>query len=106
MTTLSDKRLAARVRGELLDDILPFWRTRTVDERRGGFIGQMSNDLRVDEDAPKGLILNARILWTFSAAYAYQQDKRDRALARRAGYLIRPDEYVDAHRAWREARCH
>jgi len=29
-----------------------------------------------------------------------------RLLARRAGYLIRPDEYVDAHRAWREARCH
>jgi len=29
-----------------------------------------------------------------------------RLLARRAGYLIRPDEYVEAHRAWREARCH
>ena len=29
-----------------------------------------------------------------------------RLMARRAGYLIRPDEYVDAHRAWREARCH
>ena len=29
----------------------------------------MSNDLRVKEDASKGLILNARILWTFAAAY-------------------------------------
>jgi mannobiose 2-epimerase len=91
MSTLSDKRLAARVRGELLDDILPFWRTRTVDERRGGFIGQMSNDLHVKEDAPKGLILNARILWTFSAAYGYTRDDQDRTLARRAY------EYLTGH---------
>ena len=55
-----------------------------MDERRGGFIGQMSNDLHVQDDAPKGLILNARILWTFSAAYAYTQDETDRTLARRA----------------------
>ena len=71
MSALSDKELAARVRRELLEDILPFWRTRTLDQRRGGFIGQMSNDLRAQEDASKGLILNARILWTFSAAHRY-----------------------------------
>jgi len=76
--------LAASARHELLEDILPFWRRHAVDERRGGFIGQMSNDLRVQDDAPKGLILNARILWTFSAAYAYTQDDQDRALAQRA----------------------
>ncbi len=86
----SDREFAASARRELLEDILPFWRQRTVDERRGGFIGQMSNDLRVQEDAPKGLILNARILWTFSAAYAYTQDEQDRTLARRAyEYLTR-----------------
>jgi len=84
MSTLTDRQLAAKARSELLDDILPFWRTRTVDERRGGFIGRMSNDLHVQEDAPKGLILNARILWTFSAAYDYTRDEQDRALARRA----------------------
>jgi mannobiose 2-epimerase len=76
--------LAASARRELLEDILPFWRRHAVDERRGGFIGQMSNDLRIQDDAPKGLILNARILWTFCAAYAYTQDDRDRALAQRA----------------------
>ena len=84
MTLPSDKELAASARRELLEDILPFWRRHAVDERRGGFIGQMSNDLRVQDDAPKGLILNARILWTFSAAYAYTQDEKDRTLARRA----------------------
>ncbi len=94
MTALSDKELAASARRELLEDILPFWRRRTVDERRGGFIGQMSNDLRVQEDAPKGLILNARILWTFSAAYAYTQDDQDRGLAHRA-YEYLMDRFLD-----------
>jgi len=94
MTTLSDKRLAARVRGELLDNILPFWRQRTLDERRGGFIGQISNDLHVQEDAPKGLILNARILWTFAAAYDYARDEQDRTLARRA-YEYLTNHFLD-----------
>jgi mannobiose 2-epimerase len=82
--------LAASVRRELLEDILPFWRRRTVDQRRGGFIGWMANDLRVRDDVPKGLILNARILWTFAAAYPYTQRDEDRALAQRAyEYLTR-----------------
>jgi mannobiose 2-epimerase len=90
MASLSDKQLAAGAQHELLEDILPFWRARTVDERRGGFIGQMSNDLQIQEDAPKGLILNARILWAFSAAYRYTHEEQDRALARRAWeYLTR-----------------
>jgi mannobiose 2-epimerase len=94
MTAPSDKELAASARRELLEDILPFWRRHTVDERRGGFIGQMSNDLHIQDDAPKGLILNARILWTFSAAYAYTQDDQDRALARRA-YEYLTDHFLD-----------
>ena len=97
MTAPSDKELAASARQELLEDILPFWRRRTVDERRGGFIGQMSNDLQIQDDAPKGLILNARILWTFSAAYAYTQDDQDRSLAQRA-YEYLMDHFLDRER--------
>jgi len=84
MTLLSDGQFAAAVRRELLEDILPFWRRRTVDEQQGGFIGQMSNDLYVHANANKGLILNARILWTFCAAYRYTHEEQDRALASRA----------------------
>lgn len=84
MAEWTDEQFAASVRGELMDDILPFWRGRTVDEQRGGFIGEMSNDLQIRDDAPKGLILNARLLWSFSAFYRYTQDDRDRALAQRA----------------------
>lgn len=94
MAEWTDEQFAASVRSELMDDILPFWRSRTVDERRGGFIGEMSNDLRVRDDAPKGLILNARILWSFSAFYSYTRDDRDRALARRA-YEYLTDRFLD-----------
>jgi mannobiose 2-epimerase len=90
MGSLSDRQFAACARRELLEDILPFWRERTVDERLGGFIGQMSNDLQIQEDASKGLILNARILWAFCAFYRYTREEQDRALARRAyEYLTR-----------------
>jgi cellobiose epimerase len=84
MTFPNDEQFAADVRRELLENILPFWRNRSVDLSHGGFLGEMSNDLRLRPDAAKGLILNARLLWTFSAAYRYTQDAQDEALARRA----------------------
>jgi cellobiose epimerase len=84
------KSLAASARLELLENILPFWRQRTMDERCGGFIGWMSNDLRLDQASPKGLILNARLLWTFSAAFRFTRASEDAGLAHRAyEYLIR-----------------
>ena len=62
------KRLAAEVRAELENDILPFWLDRMQDPA-GGFYGQMDGSGRLVPDAPRGGILCARILWTFSAAY-------------------------------------
>ncbi len=58
-----------RVEAELSDNILPFWLDHTVDHERGGFYGAIGNDLVVHQDAPRGALLSARILWTFSAAY-------------------------------------
>jgi len=55
-----------RVARELYEDILPFWLKHSVDHEHGGFIGRMSNELLIDHQAKKGLILNARLLWTFS----------------------------------------
>ena len=84
MTACSDERLADGARRELVEHILPFWRKHTVDLQRGGFVAEMSNDLRLNETAAKGLILNARILWTFAAAYRYTQSDHDARLAHRA----------------------
>jgi mannobiose 2-epimerase len=58
-----------RVESELKEDILPFWLKYAIDEEYGGFRGRISNTLEIDPHAEKGLILNARILWTFSHAY-------------------------------------
>lgn len=52
-----------------LTAILTYWQTYTLDQEHGGFHGKIDNDNRVLPRAPKGSVLNARILWTFSAAY-------------------------------------
>jgi cellobiose epimerase len=67
-----------------LNNILDFWTTNTYDEKNGGFIGKMDNNGQIDFDAPKGLVLNARILWTFSAAYKSSRKAAHLAAAQRA----------------------
>ena len=54
---------------ELVSNILPFWINRMTDEVNGGFYGRITGREEVKPEAEKGAILNARILWTFSAAY-------------------------------------
>ena len=62
-----------QMKGEMQDvltkNILRFWSTRMVDRENGGFYGRIDNSGTVHPDAEKGAILNARILWAFSAAY-------------------------------------
>ena len=52
----------------LENNILPFW-LKMEDTRRGGFYGQMTGTGQLRTEANRGCILNARILWSFSAAY-------------------------------------
>jgi mannobiose 2-epimerase len=59
--------LSAEMENELRDDILPFW-PRYIDKENGGFYGQVENDGRCDVRADKGLVMHARLLWTYSAA--------------------------------------
>lgn len=78
-----------------LSEILHFWLTQSFDHRQGGFIGKMDNQGLVDYTAPKGLVLNARILWTFSAAYAHTQDPMGLAAAQRA-FGVLSTQFYDA----------
>jgi len=78
------QQFSQAVRNELENNIVPFWLEKSVDPECGGFIGQMSNDGTIDPTAPKGLILNARLLWTFSALYRFSKDKQNLDMARRA----------------------
>jgi mannobiose 2-epimerase len=76
--------LRKKVETELLADILPFWLKYAIDNEYGGFRGQIANDLTIDPYADKGLILNARILWTFSKAFSVYRYPVYRATAQRA----------------------
>ena len=89
-TTTVAATLRAEMKAELIERILPFWMERTVDDVHGGFVGRINHENEIVPRAEKGLVLNARILWTFSAAYRVLGDERYRALAERAyGYLAR-----------------
>lgn len=81
--------LRDQIEKELLGNILPFWLRYSVDNQRGGFYGQIANDLKIDPLANKGLILNARILWTFSRAHQVYGDEPYLRTAQRAyEYLL------------------
>ena len=60
--------LAKQLKQELKDNILPYWINRMQDPERG-FHGRIDGHDRLDENAPKGAIMNARLLWTFASAY-------------------------------------
>jgi len=62
-------QLKNEMRGVLEDNILSFWLNKMQDQEHGGFYGQMKGDGTLVPTANKGGILNARILWSFSAAY-------------------------------------
>lgn len=66
--------LAAEMKQHLQDVILPFWKG-LKDEEFGGYYGFMDTELNLDKKAVKGCILNSRILWFFSNAWAVLEDE-------------------------------
>lgn len=84
----SNNRWLERIESELRDNILAFWLEHTIDEDSGGFYGYISRDLNIDPEADKALVLNTRILWTFSSAYRLYGDERYLQTADRAYQYI------------------
>jgi mannobiose 2-epimerase len=78
---IANAEWAARFRRELTGNILPFWMRHTVDREHGGFYGAIDCDGQVDKQAPRASVINARILWTFSAAARILHDKACRETA-------------------------
>jgi mannobiose 2-epimerase len=69
--------------------ILDFWKCETLDVQHGGFYGEISSSLIIKSNADKGLVLNARILWTFATAYRFFGQQADLDMAERAfEYLL------------------
>ena len=67
-----------------LDSILDYWSNNTIDTKNDGFIGQIDNNENIIENAEKGAVLNARILWTFSSAYQITKNEEHKKIADRA----------------------
>lgn len=87
------ENLKNEVMRDLTDNILPYWLDRMQDSR-GGFYGRRDGFDRLDADAPRGAILNGRLLWTFSAAYRVTRRKEYLEAAERLlGYLL--EHFVD-----------
>jgi mannobiose 2-epimerase len=78
------KDFSQRAGNQLFDHILPFWCGPALDHQQGGWMGCLSNDLKPDRSQPKGLIVNSRILWTFSAVHQARPDALFKQMAGRA----------------------
>jgi len=81
--------LKQQVKEELVQNILPFWLSKMVDNQNGGYYGRMNGNDRLILHADKGGILNARILWSFSSAFLLVNDPVYLEMANRAkDYLL------------------
>jgi mannobiose 2-epimerase len=79
---------------EELSSILDYWINNTVDEKQGGFFGTIDNGNTADPASPKGVVLNSRILWTFSAAYLRDKNQSWLNMASRAyNYIV--NHFID-----------
>ncbi|MEO6218965.1 MAG: AGE family epimerase/isomerase, partial [Ginsengibacter sp.] len=77
-----------------LKSILSFWMQNTIDETKGGFYGRLDNSNKIYFEAPKGSVLNSRILWSFSAAYNLTGDIAYLEIAERA-FKYLTDHFID-----------
>lgn len=67
-----------------LKSIFDYWAKNTIDKQNGGFLGALNNENEVIENAPKGAVLNARILWSFSAGFNFSHNAQYLKLAERS----------------------
>jgi mannobiose 2-epimerase len=88
------KTMKREMQDVLQNNILRFWLDKMVDHENGGFYGRIDGHGGLHPDAEKGAILNARILWSFSAAYRVLGDEAYLKAATRAkDYII--DHFID-----------
>lgn len=82
-------QLKTEIEDTLKHNILPYWIKNMVDSENGGFYGRITGKEVVESNAPKGSVLNGRILWTYSAAYRILKDEAYLQIAKRAkDYLL------------------
>ncbi len=78
------KLTADNCQNHLVTSILPFWTSSMVDLENGGFHGKRDGHGKLVTEAQKAIILNSRILWTFSSAFHHLGSEDYRNMATRA----------------------
>ncbi|RUS48523.1 AGE family epimerase/isomerase [Cohnella sp. AR92] len=89
MSDLTTAQWREQLTSELKDNILGYWMKNTVDRKHFGFVGEIRHNGEVLEDADKGLVLHARILWTFASAYRTYKEEAYLEMAKRAYETLR-----------------
>jgi mannobiose 2-epimerase len=77
-----------------LDEILSWWMRMTINEKNGGFVGKIDHENKIYAEAPKGSVLNSRILWAFSSAYNLTGNEGYLKMAERAFHYI-TEKFID-----------
>ncbi|MBW2962736.1 AGE family epimerase/isomerase [Mesonia aestuariivivens] len=64
--------------------IVDYWKNNSVDDEKGGFLGKRDYFNTIEHNANKGIILNTRLLWSFSTLQSHNTDYQLRDLAKRS----------------------
>lgn len=73
-STMQIPEVKQEIEKELIEGIIPFWK-KLRDDEYGGYYGYLDYDLKLDQKAEKGCILNSRITWFFANAYTLLKDE-------------------------------
>ena len=88
------EELKKQFRKCLETNILNYWIDKVTDNEHGGYYGRVDGHDTVHPEAEKGAILNARILWAFSAAYrVLRKPEYLKAAERARDYIF--DHFID-----------
>lgn len=87
-------QLLAWAKHDLENNLLPWWENYPVDINGSGFHGAVDKDNQPVLDAPRFIVLNARLLWTFSAAFEATKNQKYHKLALRA-YSYLTEAFLD-----------
>jgi mannobiose 2-epimerase len=97
MILTENHAILRRFRTEITDElelILGYWTQHMPDKNNGGFYGSVGNENKPTPEAIKGVVLNSRILWTFSTGYLrYREDQYLEMATRAYRYIV--DHFID-----------
>jgi len=90
-------KLLTWAKSDLENNLIKWWASHTIDEKYGGFYGVVKNDNTPNHTADKFIVLNARLIWTFSACYETTKNEKYKELATRAYEYVKNHFYDKDH---------